>query len=635
VAAGIFVWLSAAFLAAGLAVSQFLLGGWWYPTLAAPGYLLVAACAILAGAAFWKTLDAPGALCVGATLLFAGFLFWRQANSPDLYVARDDAWLLLGALCVYLAVAWQMRSDGVRWFLVGTIAVLIVVQAAIVIAQFAAESPFHPLADLALRMRLPRGDEGLVNRGFVSGTLSSRGSLSAVLQAMTFIALGMLVWGRGGAALKMLLLWVTAAGFAAQLLSLSRAGYLGLVAGTVTFALVSFFILNRGASMHRFRLALGALALAVLPLVLAAYVGAESIIVQFRLGEMGGDVFREALWFRTAAPMLALDPWLGAGANMFDQLSLRYRDGAFDVGPVHAHNDWLQLLIEYGLIGLALGVAVFLVHVLAGFKNAMRLAREASLARFWPQSMELGLVSGALAAWMAQGVHSFFDYRLHIAPVALLLGLSGGWLAGARHDQHSRAACILPWWLRCLAIMPLVPGLILFGWVWRDAPAERCVLEAENAFLKGDRSAMAEYVAEGLALDAENPRLLALAGESAIWQRGVDFSRPESGFWAERSSDFWRWSMERRPYQAEAMREYALSLSHRGLLKEALPFHLRAIGLDPDYAKAYEYLGYHYVREGRYPEALRLFNLAARLPGATATPRDDAGIEKLVRPSAP
>ena len=43
------MWCAAALLAAGLAASQLLLGGWYYPVLAAPGYLLVGLAAVVAG----------------------------------------------------------------------------------------------------------------------------------------------------------------------------------------------------------------------------------------------------------------------------------------------------------------------------------------------------------------------------------------------------------------------------------------------------------------------------------------------------------------------------------------------------------------------------------------------------------
>jgi len=625
------MWCVAALLAAGMALSQLLLGGWFYPVLAAPGFFAVGLAAVVAATAFWKTEDAPGALCVGLALAFAGYLFWRQAHSPDPYAARDDAWLLLGALAVYLTVAWHLRAAGPRWLLLSVLFILLSGQVLLVVAQFAAEKSFHPLADLALHLRLPDGANELVNRGYVSGTLASRGTLSAVLQATTFLALGLLVWGRGTAAVKMLLLWVAAAGFAGLALSLSRAAYLGVSAGAATFALVSFFILNRGATAHRFWLGAAALVLAALPLGLAVFIGTESLLVRFRLEELGGDAFRQSLWLTVVSPMLQLDPWFGVGANMFDQLSLRYRGGAFDAPPVHAHNDWLQLLVEYGRIGLALGCALFVAHFAAGWKNALRLAREAAGAGWLPQSMELGLVSGALAAWAAQAVHSFFDYRLHLAPVVLLLGLSAGWLAGVRTDSGLHGPNPVPRWLRCLALLPLLPGGVLVWWVWRDAPVEYHALQAENARLRGEEAVWAENVAAGAALNSTNPRLLELTAQLAVLRRSADIGKFSSGPLAESAAESWSELVAQRPAYASALREYALAQTHRGLLAEALPFHLRAIGRDPEWATGYEYLGYYFLRRERYEEALRLFRLARLLPGAQISPQEIEQLEEYAR----
>ncbi len=625
------MWCSAGLLAAGLALSQLLLGGWYYPALAAPSLAAVGLAGVLAAVAFWKTEDAPGAWCVGTTILFAGYLFWRQSASPDVYVAREDAWLLLGALAVYLTVAWQLRGDGPRWVILAALFALMVGQSILVVAQFAAESPFHPLADVALKLRLPQGDEGLVNRGWVSGTFASRGTLSAVLQGTTFLALGLLVWGPGNAAVRMVLLWVAAAGAAGLVLSLSRAAYLGVTAGAVVFAMVSFFIVNRGVVVHRFWLGAGALALVVLPLALAVFVGAESFLVRFRLEELGGDGYRQALWFTTVPPMLQLDPWFGVGANMFDQLSFRYRAGAFDGRPIHAHNDWLQLLVEYGRVGLALGFAVFVVHFAAGLRNALRLARESGSVGGWPQSMELGLVSGALAAWTAQGVHSFFDFRLHLVPVVLIMALSAGWLAGARFGPLVRGLSPVPRWLRLLALMPALPGAVLVWWIWRDAPAEYHALQAENALIRNEAEISASQIGAGLALDADHPRLRALSAELAFLQRGADLREVSVGPWAEQCASDWAAVVLQRPYSSEAWREYALAETHRGLSAQSLPYHLRAIALDPDYATSYEYLGYYFRRQGRPEEALRLFRLARSYPGARFTNEDMVALEEYVR----
>lgn len=627
VAAKSLAWISACLLAAGLAVSQILLGGWWYPALAAPGYLLAGAAAVAAGLAFRGAKDAPGAICSGVTLLFAGYLLWRQWEAPDAYAAREDSWLLLGALCVYFTAAWQLRGDGPRWLLLGVLFSLTVVQAVIAVAQFAAETPFHPLGDLALHMGLSSGGSRMTGQGAVFGTLESRGSLSSVLQVTSFLALGMLVWGRAKAWVKLLLFWVAAAGFAALTLCTSRAAYVGIPAGLVVFALVSFFIVRRGALAHRGLFSVGILVFLALPLALGIMVGAESMAVRFKLLDLGVDAYREKLWFVTVPPMLSLDPWLGAGANMFDQLSLRYRGTGFEGRAVHAHNDWLQLLVEYGRAGLVLGLAFFAVHLAAGWRNALRLAREMAPAGWLPQGMELGLVTGSLAAAASQGMHALFDYRLHLPAVVLLLGLCAGWLSGARIDPAARGVCRMPWWMRLAAfLLPALPGVWLVAWVAREAPAECRALQAENAMMRQEPGRAWDLAAEGLSRQPGNPRLLILAGESAVAQGNISGNPAERTEWYRRAADRFGEATQWRPYFGYAWRERALALDGCGDSWAALSAHLRAIAREPDNARGYEYLALHYWWLGRPDEAERLFRLARRLPGAALAP---AGIKMI------
>lgn len=610
-------WLSAILLAGGLAVSQILLGGWWYPALAAPGYLLVGAAAIMAGLLFWRGQGAPAAWSSGITLLFAAYLLWRQSASPDAYAARDDMWLLLGALSVYLTAAWQLRGDGVRWFVMGTLCLLILVQTGLAVAQFAAEAPFHPLPDLGPQLRLPRGDEVMANQGYVSGTLAGRGTLSAVLQASTFLALGLLVWGREGVAVKLLLLWVTVAGFAGLTLCLSRSAYLGVGAGLATFALVSFFVLNRGALAHRFWLAFGALAVLAVSLAAAFSVGLESIAVRLRFDAMGLDAYRESLWFIVAPPMLALDPWFGVGANMFDQLSLRYRANSLAILPVHAHNDWLQLLIEYGRVGFVLGVLFFVLHLASGWRSALRLARETPPAGLLPRSTELGLVTGGLAVLVAQGMHSVFDYRLHVQASALLVALAAGWIAAARCGFGGNSATgRTPWWLRTVGLSPLVAGGALVWMVSRDWSAEQNVLAAMQARQRGDAAETLRLAAAGLEHAPRHPRLLMAAGEAAITLGNSVEPGSERLDWYARAADCFRAAVRERPLFAPALREWAVTSDWCDRFTAALPLHLRAIGRDPDHARGYEYLGLHFWRQGRREEAIRLLRLAQRLPGS-------------------
>ena len=285
---------------------------------------------------------------------------------------------------------------------------------------------------------------------------------------------------------------------------------------------------------------------------------------------------------------------------------------------MHAHNDWLQLLVEYGRAGFALGAAFFAVHLAAGWRNALRVVREMPPAGLLPQGMDLGLTAGALAAAASQGVHAFFDYRMHIPAVVLLLALCAGWLAGARTGGPAGARWPLPWWMRALAFaLPFVPGAMLLVWVAREAPAEHRALQAENAIMRGEPALARDLAEEGLGLSPANPRLLTLAGESAQALGNAASDPVDRMEWYRRAADEFGAVTRHRPDFGYAWRERALALDWYGRPRAALTAHLRAIGREPDTARGYEYLALHYWRQGMTDEAERLFRLAQVLPGSS------------------
>ena len=229
-----------------------------------------------------------------------------------------------------------LRANGPRVLLLSVLFFLVVAQSLLAVAQFAAETPFHPWPDLSRHMALPRGDATGWRAGWLSGTFASRTALAGALEVTTFLSLGLLVWGRGGAAVKLLLLWVTAAGFAGLSLSLSRSAYLGVPAGVAVFALLSFFLVRRGAVAHRGWLMAGTLLLVVLSLGLGLAAGAESFAVRMRLTELRLDEYREKLWFFTVPPMLGIDPLFAAAQPGFGPLALELLQNVLHVCPARS-----------------------------------------------------------------------------------------------------------------------------------------------------------------------------------------------------------------------------------------------------------------------------------------------------------
>jgi len=635
-------WVIAGLLAAGLCAEQILLGGWWYPSLAAPGFFLVAVAAVLAATLFWNRSTLPGAWCIGTTLAFAGYLFWRQVNSPDAYAAREDAWLLLGALCVYLAVAWQVRGDGPRWLLLGIIFALSMGQVFLAVTQFTADKAFHPMAGLAAQLRLPDGKMSVANLGLITGTMHARTALSGVLEVTTFLALGLFVWGRCAAWVKLLLLWVCIAGFTGMIICLSRSAYVALPAGVTVFALACFFIVRRGVRERRFLVGSAALALVTMALGLAMATGWESIAVWLRVGEMAVDKYRQDLWSITVPPMLGLDPFFGTGANTFEDLARRYRGLGFTADPIHTHSDWLQLLIEYGRIGLVLGGMWFFAHFAAGWRNMLRMAREAGNSSIFPQSMELGLASGSLAALAAVGSHVVFDYSLHLPAVAMLTALSAGFVASCRVAEDNLWSQD-PRWLRPLKMMPALPGVLLVAWLWQDAPAERYALAAENALLGGNADLVLAQTKLGLAVSPHHPRLLFLAG-MASREKATSLVDDEISLYTQaavRAADSFRTAAVTRPSDVFVWNEFGRALDNAAFATEALAVvapdsaqsqaldrqaeelffeaqaaHARSIARDPDHARGHEGLARHFLLQEKYKEAERLARLALTLTGS-------------------
>jgi len=102
-------------------------------------------------------------------------------------------------------------------------------------------------------------------------------------------------------------------------------------------------------------------------------------------------------------------PWVGTGLGAFGVVYTGYdsRNGAYRLEQ--AHNDYLQVLSDGGIVGAVLGL--FFVVSLFRLGFARRESRD---------DFRRGVATGALAGCFAVLVHSFFDFTLHTPANALL-----------------------------------------------------------------------------------------------------------------------------------------------------------------------------------------------------------------------
>jgi O-antigen ligase/tetratricopeptide (TPR) repeat protein len=320
-------------------------------------------------------------------------------------------------------------------------------------------------------------------------------------------------------------LWVSAAlavVLAGVALSQSRGGVLALVGAAAAVALW------RGPRAGRSAAWPAAVVAAALAVGLVAWLGWGA--VERRLGSLTqDDVLREgrlSLW-EDALPLVPAFLVCGTGGGTFQWVEPMHRPGPvpFRVVYEHAHNEYLEALVEGGLVRLAL--TLLLVAVLA--RAALRAARRAQ------GRSEAGLVAGAAFGLLAIALHSTVDFGLHIPAVALLAAVVAAYLMAAADDRPGRpparegAPDPAPnGWplpvavLTASVLVALAFGLAAEGWAGDRVERLRLAAQAPGRQPAADgRGRQVEYLRAAVALrPADGHLLLALTQAELAADRG-------------------------------------------------------------------------------------------------------------------
>jgi O-antigen ligase len=137
---------------------------------------------------------------------------------------------------------------------------------------------------------------------------------------------------------------------------------------------------------------------------------------------------RAQLWAETI-PLIRAYPFFGCGLGGYETAFWTFKVSGVLVTDDFAHNDYLQLLAELGLVGFAIGATLAFSVVRMAVRRAVRSADPG--ARYFAVAG-----AGALAAIL---LHSLADFNLYIPANAMLLAWIAGMTAGLR-VQASRVS---------------------------------------------------------------------------------------------------------------------------------------------------------------------------------------------------
>jgi O-antigen ligase len=212
----------------------------------------------------------------------------------------------------------------------------------------------------------------------------------------------------------------------ALVLTRSRMGNTGFFAAMLIVGILAIFLSRRTAPKT---IVLIASLVIIDVVVVGTWVGLEKVVnrVQETALTIDGDGREESVELRQDAAVHGLAlvkdfPLFGTGAGSFYNAYLAYRtprEGYFD----HAHNDYVEIAADFGLIGLGLLGSFVLLTVACAVRIMAR--RRSSLPR--------GMAFGSLMAMVALMIHSSVDFNLQIPANAatLVIIMAMAWCAKA------------------------------------------------------------------------------------------------------------------------------------------------------------------------------------------------------------
>jgi O-antigen ligase len=470
-----------------------------------PAYSLIAVGGVLLQFALRRVKPDPDQVCLTVTVVFFAYILVRAFLSPVAYLARIDSYSVLGGLLVYFLVACFLTDSKQRIILLFLLLIFGVVHVLVGAIQFRNDDNFMPISFLQ-RFDYERR---------ASGFYVCPNHLAGLLEVLGIFGLSITFWSRLPVWAKLISAYATVICYFGLILTGSRGGYLSAVGSLLVFLVLSGLVLRQVSG--RFLLRIGGPAVIAAVVVLAAFFFIhKNAYLSDRAQNMFEKNVRLKMW-SAAIEQWKLRPLFGTGSGTYLYYGRQFRTPELQTDPVYVHNDYLQLLAEYGLAGGALFLIFLGGHLTNGWKNFRRLAlkRVAVSSRLVSNATALQL--GAIPAVVAYMIHSFLDFNLHIPANVLLLAFVFGVLAnaGARHQAELPEVrrSIFAWRL----VLPAI-ALLVAVQAMRLLPAEYFAERARAALRDDQLEIGAAFALRGLAWERNNPNLYQYLGSARFDQ---------------------------------------------------------------------------------------------------------------------
>lgn len=412
-----------------LALLQAFVGEGLLVSLAAYGLIGIAA---LLSFILLRSDSRADRFCLCSTAIFCGYVILRALTSPVTYVARADLYFCLAALVLYGIAATMFTNSSARMSVIVSLLVLAMVHVWIGFIQFGSGENFKLMAWL----------EDLDIEHRASGLYLNPAHLAGLLEVLGALGLGITCWSRWPKSGRVITGYLTAACYVGLILTGSRGGYVSAFVSLLVFTFLSILVSRAGDLMLYRKIGIGSLIALAIVLAAGFSLISHNSSLDERFKKIAAiDTGRVDLR-RAAIAQWRLQPLVGTGSGTYLYYGRQFRAETMQSDPVLVHNEYLQLLCEYGLVGLIAFGFFLAAHLHRGWQNFVRLGPRRVSADGSLLGNRLALTIGALSALAACAVHSTVDFNMHIPANALLVPFLFGLLAnpGPRMDAETPAA---------------------------------------------------------------------------------------------------------------------------------------------------------------------------------------------------
>jgi len=568
------------------------------------------ACLLLGAAAVasvlygrWRMRSAPSDLCLASVLGLAGYLVVRQWHSPVISFAREDFFLLLGCLAVYALTATAFSSARGRNLILGVLVVVTLGNLVVGSIHFSGQWTFHIVPGYMRSFGSNR----------IGGFFNNPNHLAAFLTIMVLLMTSMVLFGGLSGSVRVLLGFLAITSSVGIVLTVSRGALISLGVGV---AVLIFFGLALLRCTHRhifYKAVMGVAVLTVLVSTTFFALFSEQLRARFRDGDHWDEDPRTVIW-ESAMTQHQLDPWYGVGSRMFYTGCITYRSPAaaqWMQDAFFVHNEYLQMLTDYGRIGLALVSLVGLLHFGNGARFLLWYAREkfpSAAALGWGN---LGFTIGALSALAATMAHAVIEFHFHVPAVVLTISFLMGILANPGREKPVHKSLRVPGVRPLLKLVMLAAGGVM---IWGAIKLGVADYDQELATIhpKEDDLDLTRIVWLTKAIERDP------LNDAYWYQRGLARKDAAAGQPAALANSFQQLALPDlekaralNPYDMFMAVSLADSYDTAGRTADAERCLRDAVRLAPHYMEPRLSVAMHYHRMGRFAEAERAYLWAA------------------------